>query len=135
MGFFWQSAWRIRVSGLPCIPASRSRHCLKHFLCVAYDPEGKEDSETNSLFMCPSKSNTDLAPASAPLPARLPAPFHCCCNERCTEKGAYGRENGVPEDLFFPSALHPLCHGGQWCSIALGLGLPGQDTMVKGDVG
>lgn len=123
MGIFWQPAWRIRISGLQCIPASRSRHCLRNFLCVAYEPEGKSASETSCLFMCPSKRTTDLTPASA-----YP---HCCCKERCTEKGGYGRENGAPEGLFFPSALHSLYQGRQWCSIALGLGLHGKDTMVK----
>lgn len=105
MGIFWQPDWRIRISGLQCIPASRSRHCLKHFFCVAYDPEGKKTSETNSLFMCPGRRTTDLPSAFAST--------HCCCKERCTGKGVYVRENGVPEDFFFPSALHPLYAGEQ----------------------
>lgn len=126
-GIFWQPAWRIRISGLQCIPASRSRHCLKHFLCVVYDPEGRWASETSSLFMCPSKRNTDLAPTSVPP--------HCCCKERCTEKDGYGRKNWIPENLFFPSAVHRFYQGVQWCRIALGLGLHGKDTIVKRDLG
>lgn len=66
---------------------------------------------------------------------QLLLPLHCCCKERYTEKGGYGKVNEVPEDLFFPSALHPLYQGEQWCSIASGLGLCSQNMMVKRDLG